>query len=228
MSSRRSRMQQATRDEIKATARDLMSTHGTAGISIRAIAREMGITAPALYHYYENMDALITDLLVDGFNASADALQAAFDQDGTSEGKVRAIFYAYRQWALAHPSQFELLYGNPIPGYEAPRDVTVPAASRTQVILSQAIGMLMMANNKPVAPVWARVPPTVAESLTRILNDGGYPTEFMQAAYLASLFWAQAHGIIMLELHGHLPPTLGDMDAAYAQFIDSVLVQLGA
>ncbi|MAU09458.1 MAG: hypothetical protein CL607_06530 [Anaerolineaceae bacterium] len=228
MSKRRSRVQQATRDEIKAVARALMSEHGTAGISIRAIAREMDITAPALYHYYANMDALITDLLVDGFNASADAMQAAYEQPGTPAEKVRAIFLAYRQWALAHKSEFELLYGNPIPGYEAPKDVTIPAASRTQVILSQAIGALMMATKKPVMPVWTNVPPKVTETLTHILEEGGYPAEFMQAAYMASLFWAQGHGIIMLELHGHLTPTLGDMDAAYGQFIDSVLVQLGA
>lgn len=228
MSKRRSRIQQATRDEIKATTRALMSEQGTAGISIRAIAREMDITAPALYHYYANMDALITDLLVDGFNASADAMQAAYEQTGTPTEKVRAIFQAYRQWALTHKSEFELLYGNPIPGYEAPKDVTVPAASRTQVILSQAIGELMMSTDKPVMPVWANVPPKVTETLTHILEQGGYPTEFMQAAYLASLFWAQGHGIIMLELHEHLTPTLGDMDAAYNQFIDSVLVQLGA
>lgn len=225
---RRDRLQEKTREEIKATARQLMGQQGTSGISIRAIAREMGLTAPALYHYYANMDALITDLLVDGFNNSADAMQAALDAAQDDASRVRDVFIAYRQWALAHTSEFELLYGNPIPGYVAPREVTIPVAARTQVILSQAVGALLQANNSDVTPVWAQMPPTVADNLTTVLQEGGFPVEAVHTAYLASMFWAQAHGIIMLELHEHISPTLGDMDAAYSQFIDSVLVQLGA
>src|SRR5262245_85809 len=119
---RREKQYAATSAEIKDTARRLMAEHGTAGVSIRAIARAMGLSAPSLYHYFPNRDELITALISDAFNALADELEQVRDRTaGTAAERLMAVVLAYRSWALAHPLDFQLIYGNPIPGYVAPR-----------------------------------------------------------------------------------------------------------
>src|SRR3954454_14822783 len=135
---RREQQYAATSAEIKDIARRLMAEHGTAGLSIREVAREMRMTAPALYHYFANRDALITALILDAFNALADALEQARADAATYTPvqQLKAVLIGYRAWALAHPIDFQLIYGNPIPGYEARREVTVPAVARGfQVII---------------------------------------------------------------------------------------------
>ena len=117
---------------IKAVAQQQMAEHGTAGLSLRGIAREMGITAPAIYNYFPRLDDLITALIVDAFTALADAIEAA-ESAVESEAcgpKILASCLAYREWAIAHPVDFQLIYGNPIPGYVAPAEMTVPLARR--------------------------------------------------------------------------------------------------
>jgi AcrR family transcriptional regulator len=125
----RESQRQDTREEIKAFARQQMAAEGTAALSLRAIARDMEMTAPALYRYFPSREDLITALIVDAFNALADALEAA-DAAPTQQdygSRLRAVLMAYRGWALEHPTDFQLIYGNPIPGYSAPRELTVPA-----------------------------------------------------------------------------------------------------
>ena len=99
--------------QIKAVARQQMADHGTAGLSLRGIGREMGISAPAIYNYYPRLDDLITALIVDAFNALADAIEAAeAGTPGETCGqKILAMCLAYRQWAVEHPVDFQLIYG---------------------------------------------------------------------------------------------------------------------
>ena len=129
---RREKQHISTQEEIKQVARRLMAEQGTAALSSRMIAREMGLTAPALYHYFASRDELITALIVDAFNALADALEEARDEAATGSAREQLVqtLLTYRRWALEHPIDFQLIYGNPIPGYEAPRELTVPAAER--------------------------------------------------------------------------------------------------
>jgi AcrR family transcriptional regulator len=101
-------------DAIKRIARQQMSERGTAGLSLRAIARELAITAPAIYNYYPRLDDLITALIVDAFQSLADAMQASvstLDEQGY-RARILAMSLAYRQWAIEHPTDFQLIYGN--------------------------------------------------------------------------------------------------------------------
>ena len=125
---RREKILDITREEIKETARGLMAINGTAGLSLRAIAREMGMTAPALYHYYASLNDLITALILDAFTQLADTLEttAADPALTTVAERLTAVANANRQWALDHPLDFQLIYGNPIPDYEQPADITYP------------------------------------------------------------------------------------------------------
>jgi AcrR family transcriptional regulator len=216
---RREKQRIATQEEIKQVARRLMAEHGTAGISTRMIAREMELTAPALYHYFASRDALITALIVDAFNALADSMEEARDRAATESAREQLVqtLLAYRRWALEHPIDFQLIYGNPIPGYEAPRELTVPAAERGFAILLPMIVALKHSstqqNNRP--PVEDRtIPQSVQAALTERQSRDGYdlPTEEL---YEIMIGWTRLHGIIMLELFHHLQPIIGDVEPFY-------------
>src|SRR5690348_5150611 len=126
--SRRERRHKETRQEIKQIARQQMAQNGTASLSLRGIATEMGMSAPSLYNYYASRDDLVTDLLVEGYTHQAEALEqastACSQQDAIT--CLSATILAYRQWAVEHPTEFSLIAGNPIPGYVAPVEQTLP------------------------------------------------------------------------------------------------------
>ena len=110
---RREKILDITREEIKDTAWQLMAENGTAGLSVRAIARQMDMTAPALYHYYASLNDLITALIQDAFTQLAETLEASAANPTltTSAERLTAVAHAYRHWALAHPIDFQLIYG---------------------------------------------------------------------------------------------------------------------
>src|SRR5512136_1855548 len=107
---------------IKAIAHKRLNEQGADGLSLRAIARDLSITAPAIYNYFPRLDDLITALLVDTFNALGDALDAAAATASEDDfaGRFLAIGLAYRQWAIEKPQHYNFIFGNPIPGYYAP------------------------------------------------------------------------------------------------------------
>ncbi len=201
--------------EIKATARRLMAEHGTAGLTVRGIAKEMGMTPPALYRYYDRLDDLITVLITENFHALADALEAAYAAAAPEKtvDQLMAAALAYRRWALDNPVDFELIYGTPIPGYHAPQDITVPASARTLVVF---VGLFVeaLANGECVPPPpYDRVPLELRPHLEQIMRDsdptGSAP---LLALYLALVCWPQIHGLVMLELLEHIGPVVGDME----------------
>src|SRR4051794_11679878 len=105
---RQAQQYQAMQDAIKATARRLLAEQGPDGLSLRRIARDLDLAAPSLYHYFPDRDALISALIVDAFNALADALAAARDsqEDLGPAVRLHAVLLAYRDWALTHPTDF--------------------------------------------------------------------------------------------------------------------------
>jgi AcrR family transcriptional regulator len=212
--SRREQRREDTHNEIKEVARRQMAEHGTATLSLRAIALEMKITAPAIYRYFESRDALITALIVDAFNALADALELARDNHPNTDPveRLAVVMLAYREWAITHPSDFQLIYGNPIPGYHAPREVTVPAVVRGFVV---TIGLLReVMQTYPLRLPYTPIPEELRAHFEAMVADGGYPiTE--EAFYVGMMMWTQFHGIIMLELFNHIQANVGDVDLYY-------------
>jgi AcrR family transcriptional regulator len=221
---RRERQHTAIREEIKETTRRLMAEHGTEGIATRLIAREMGLTAPALYHYFANRDALITALIVDAFNALADTLQEASEQtmEQAPGEQLRKVLLAYRQWALAHPADFQLIYGNPIPGYEAPRELTFPAAVRGFRIIFPLVAKLLENSAHTLSSEYSSIPPEVQAALEEIITHEGYEIPSLPL-YLTIVGWSRIHGIIMLELFNHLQPVVGDVNAFYRAEVENLL-----
>lgn len=211
---------------IKKTARKLMAEKGAAGLSLRGIARALGITAPALYHYYANLDELITALIVDSFNALADAVEAgrdiSKDAGGSLIDQLMGATWAYRQWALDHSIDFQLIYGSPIPGYEAPKELTVPASARTLQIIGSIIQDMVNEGIFQPSPFYQEIPETIREPIQQII-DQSQVTATPTLIYLTMYGWAKIHGVVMLELFDHIPPIIGDMDTFYRDYLKNIL-----
>lgn len=125
----RERVRAELMGEITEIARRHLAREGAAGLSLRAVAREMGMASSAIYRYYASRDDLLTALIIDGYNALGEAVETAeavCDRDDLM-GRWLAVCRAVRDWALAHPHEYALLYGSPVPGYRAPEDTIAPA-----------------------------------------------------------------------------------------------------
>ena len=120
--------------EILDAARGYLATDGAPALSLRAIARDLGMASSALYRYFKSRDELLTRLIIDAYDslgAAAEVREATIDRNDLA-GRFTAICDAVRAWALAHPNEYALIYGSPVPGYVAPAD-TVPPATRVTV-----------------------------------------------------------------------------------------------
>jgi AcrR family transcriptional regulator len=229
---RREQAQARSHDEmaaqIKAAARRQMAEHGTAGISLRAIARQLGITAPAIYNYYGRLDDLITALIVDAFTAQAEAMEAA--QAGiTSERcwpRIRAAAEAFRTWAIEHPVDFQLIYGNPIPGYHAPGEITVPLAQRPFLGIFRAYLEAYQTGELVIPPEYEDVPPETRAAIAEWRRASGIDMPDALVGLLISS-WARIHGAVMLELFNHIQPLVGDGGEFYGYQLDALARRLG-
>ena len=214
--------------EIKAAARQQMAAHGTAGLSLRGIAREMSITAPAIYNYFPRLEDLITALIVDAFTALADAMDAA-EAAAPSErayDKIMALCLAYREWAIAHPTVFQLIYGNPIPGYRAPEELTLPLARRPFLGLFRCFMRAHLSGELTIPAEYQTVPPVMTEGIAAWRRASGIE---MPDALLGLLMsgWARIHGAVLLELFGHLEPLVGKGGAFYRYELEAFARRLG-
>ena len=214
--------------EIKASARQQMSEYGTAGLSLRGIARSLGITAPAIYNYFPRLDDLITALIVDAFTALAQAMESAETVEPSDHpaAKVLTLCLAYREWAIAHPTDFQLIYGNPIPGYHAPEEITVPLARRPFEGIFRWFLHAHQSGALTIPTEYADLPPVMAEAAAAWKHSSGFD---MPDALLALLMsgWSRIHGAVMLELFHHLQPMVGDGGTFYRYEVVAFLQQMG-
>jgi AcrR family transcriptional regulator len=197
----RERRRAQTVAEIKEAALGQLAEAGPGGLSLRGVARAVGMTVQSLYHYFDSRDALLTALVVDAHNQLADAVGAAADATRgrpTLERQL-ATTGAYRAWALAHRAAFLLLYGTPVPGFAPPADVVGAAALRLAgPFLDTTFDGWTSTELAAVAP-----PPG-----TGPIPDVGSGTIPLPPGALALFIElrAQMHGLVMLELLGHLHP----------------------
>jgi AcrR family transcriptional regulator len=198
--SRRERARAATIGEIKDAARAQLRETGAAALSLRAVAGAVGMSPAGLYRYYDGRDALLTALIADGFTALAEAVEdglagAADDPAERLLGAVRA----FRGWAVAHPQEFGLLYGAPVPGYAAPVGGQTSAASRR-------LGVAVL---RPLVEAWhagrLRPGPEPAPDPATTAWAALFAPDFPLAAASAVLAaWTRLHGLVILEVFGHL------------------------
>ncbi|UCC54231.1 MAG: TetR/AcrR family transcriptional regulator [Anaerolineaceae bacterium] len=206
---RRERQRAATITEIKQIARRHMAEKGAAALSLRAIAREMGLSSPALYRYFASRDDLVKALIVDAFNSFADTLQAAHDRclQDDHAARLSAVAHAYRSWALAAPQEYALIFGTPIPAYEAPPDLTGPVAARSMQVLLGVLDDTQRSGKANLSDIHATFSPALQRQIqpwTEKLHYSGDPA----LLYLAISGWALIHGLVSLEIFGHLDPNM--------------------
>ncbi|MBX3063791.1 MAG: TetR/AcrR family transcriptional regulator [Anaerolineae bacterium] len=223
MSTRRERLREATREEIKATARQQMREKGTAGLSLRGIAAEMGFSVTAIYRYYDSLDDLITALIVDAFDAQSEAMEQAAAKFPPTRyvDRLLAIMESYRNWALENSTDFQLIYGNPIPGYHAPREITVPKAASGMYLVGQIMADAIDAGQLTVPKDYAQSAAEIDSGL-ETLPDA--PKSILYAVLTARF---QMHGFVMLEIHGHNVGTIADADAIYRHLCLTFLSTMG-
>jgi AcrR family transcriptional regulator len=195
----------ATIEEIKATATRMLREHG-ADLRFADIAREMGMTAPALYRYFSDRDDLLSALMVDGFAEMSDALRGALDAVAPDDlaGRVRAAAVAYRDFARADPSRFSLLFGLPNPGFGRHSEHSSgPAAGDTMGHLERLVQSLVELD-EPITPLIGDVGPTWAQEAGATAQRSA-GARIPPDAYQALLhFLAAVHGFACLEVFDHL------------------------
>jgi len=199
VTSLRDRRRAETVAEIKEAALQELVEAGPGGFSLRGVARAVGMTVQALYHYFDNRDALLTALVVDAHHAAADAVQAVADATRGQDPRARrlAACRAFRGWALANRPAFLLLYGTPVPGFTPLRESEVGQAAWR---LGQPFAEVVFDGWTPAQ--LAAVPAAPALAGTD-LQQMALP---LGAAALFIELRARMHGVVTLELIGHLHP----------------------
>jgi AcrR family transcriptional regulator len=209
--------------EILDAARGYLATDGAPALSLRAIARDLGMASSALYRYFKSRDALLTRLIIDAYDslgAGAEASEAAVDRSDLA-GRFTAICQAVRTWALAHPNEYALIYGSPVPGYVAPPDTVAPAV-RVTTLLMRIIVDAAAAGRIPAADTRAPQDTQVAASLGPIRSylPPGLPVPLVQRALMT---WTGLFGTVSFELYGQLHQVVGedpaDRDTFFAECI---------
>lgn len=208
----RARARAELTQEIKATARRQLGEVGATGLSLRAVSREMGMASSALYRYFPSRDHLLTALIVDSFDAVGDAAERAVAAAPSGfEARWLAATTAIRVWAVTNPEDYALVYGSPVPGYQAPRDTVDPAA-RVSLVALQLMAEGVASGEIDTTPT-VPVPRPVHSDLARLRDQLGLavPDEVLGRGLLA---WTAVFGGISYELFGHLHQVVED----YATF----------
>ena len=210
--SRRDRRREETTTDIKTTARAQLAAGGPTAISLRAIARQLGMTPSAVHYYFPGREALIDALIVDGWDSLATALRAHYEQARLVSAHQRwiAVTRAHRAWALEHPSEYLLLYGHTglrvTPG--ADRSIH-QAMSKVMAVLFTMMSDAVAAGEIDTAQLRAATPAPLRQQLADWRETTDETAGLPEGALIACLIgYAQLHGAITLELIGRIPPQL--------------------
>lgn len=217
--------------EILDAGRRHLAIDGAPALSLRAIARDLGMASSAVYRYVASRDELLTLLIIDAYNAlgaAAEAAEAAVER-GDLAGRWRAICFSVRTWALANPNEYALIYGSPVPGYEAPPDTVAPATRVSNLL----VGILME------AVALRRLEPEIREERLsaeahaaleplRSFVGGQAPDALLQRGLMV---WTALYGTVSFELFGQLHNVIreetGDREAFFAECVRRWADQVG-
>jgi AcrR family transcriptional regulator len=224
MPTARERVRAELTAEITDAARRQLAEVGAAGLSLRAVARELGMVSSAVYRYFPSRDDLLTRLIIDGYDDLGAAAEAADDPEAPPAERWLAVCRAVRAWAKAHPHEYALLYGSPVPGYEAPKD-TVPAASRVGVVLGRILGEAARAGALPETD-GERDPSLISDDAVEVLG-GDHPSLDETVRTRALLAWSSLYGTISFELFGHFVGSVEDADRYFDRAMGDLAELIG-
>ncbi|MDH6135013.1 AcrR family transcriptional regulator [Kitasatospora sp. MAA4] len=196
----RARVRSEMTEEILAAARRRLAADG-ANLSLRGVARDMGIVASALYRYFPSRDDLLTALITEAYEALAAAAGEADARMPRADARGRwlAVAHAVREWALAHPSEYGLLYGTPVPGYAAPQGTRAPATA--VVLLLVAIAGDAAQEHPDALPPSTPLPDALRADLRKLIDQqpGEIPEELLGRVFAG---WVQLFGLVSFEVFG--------------------------
>ncbi|MFJ6698335.1 TetR/AcrR family transcriptional regulator [Streptomyces sp. NPDC091272] len=215
----RERYRAQVRAEITQRAWEQIATAGASALSLNAIAKQMGMSGPALYRYFAGRDELITELVREAYRSLADTLRTAAATGSTAPDtgrpRLTALAYALRGWALADPHRYFLIYGTPVPGYRAPQDTTAISNEIMTTLLDACAASPALAPDGTATPLrthladhrdWAAGHPAGPGELHRFL-----------------IFWTRLHGVLSLELAGQFTGMDFDPALLFAAELDALL-----
>jgi AcrR family transcriptional regulator len=227
--------------EIKEEARRQLAASGAGGLSLRAVARELGMVSSALYRYYPSRDDLLTALIIDAYNAlgaaAEDAIAAGRTASGQAAGQVAdqavpasgrwiAGCHAVRDWALANPHEYALIYGSPVPGYRAP-EATIGPAARVPLafvgLLREALARGELGGAGGALPVTGALAEQ-ADALSAALAQPAMPPDVLVRAVIA---WTQLFGMVSFELFGQFVGSFEPADALFAHAAEQLAAFVG-
>jgi AcrR family transcriptional regulator len=213
--------------EILAAARSQLAEHGAASLSLRAVAREVGMVSSAVYRYFASRDDLLTALIIEGYNAVGEAVEQAEAACVPEDYLARwlAVCGAVRDWALAHPHEYALLFGSPVPGYRAPDDTIAPAIRDTLVyggIVRDAYKAGALAEPDPALSLPASFAPDAATVRDLVMPE--VPDEIVARALMA---WTGLFGWVSFEVFGQFNNVISDRSAIFDHTMRSLARHLG-
>jgi len=226
--SRRAENRVATIAEIKELARRQLVERGPGALSLRGIARDMRTASSALYRYFASHEELVSALVVDAYTSLADAMAAARDEAPLDNPARQwwAISHAYRRWALANRADFALVFGTPVPGYQAPEEITGPAAGRSMAILLDTYAAAVQAG--AADPDRTQVPPSIQPGeLLALLIGSSVPDCPPRQAAIALSAWVSLLGHLVGEIFGSLDHLVTDADELYRAHVRTVMLGMG-
>jgi AcrR family transcriptional regulator len=207
----RARVRAEMVEEIKDVARRQLADAGT-DLSLRAIARELGMVSSAVYRYFASRDELLTALILDAYNSLGEAAEVAGasvrDRDDYL-GRWLTVAHAIRTWAVSRPHEYALIYGSPVPGYAAPQDTVEPSIRPVVVlgaILDDAHTAGRLAVTNPLRPE-----PLLRPELGRV-RDAVAPAVSEAVMARGLIAWTEIFGAVSFELFGRFNNTITDLE----------------
>jgi AcrR family transcriptional regulator len=214
-----------TRAILDSAGRQLVEV-GPAALSVRAVARDLGMASSAVYRYFPSRDALLTALLIEAYDDLGDAVEKADAGAGERsdlDARWHAVCHAIHDWARAQPHRYALLYGSPVPGYAAPDDTVSSAARITGAILA-ILHDAQQAGLDPAPPMPLSAAEREGLAPVRGFVDPPFDDDTLARGLIA---WSALFGTISLELFGHMYRGVLDYDAHFAQVVDQLAADLG-
>ena len=223
--------------EIKEEARRQLAATGADGLSLRAVARELGMVSSALYRYYPSRDDLLTALIIDAYNALGEAAEGAIAGPAPARDRWIAACHAIRGWARSNPHEYALIYGSPVPGYRAP-EATIGPAARVPLafvgVLGDALATGELAAPREALPVTGALA-AQADALSAALaaaaaspgSAGAYASVPPDVLVRAVIAWTQLFGMISFELFGQFVGSFEPADALFAHAVAQLATFVG-
>nr|WHW29322.1 hypothetical protein [uncultured bacterium] len=217
----RARVRAELTTEIKRAAKAQLAEEGASGLSLRAVARDLGMASSAVYRYFASREDLLTALIIDAYNAAGQVVEEADASVSESDhrGRFVAMARTLRRWAIDNPHEYALIYGSPVPGYTAPAD-TIDPATRIPIAL-----MTVLVEAQRTAGTGTTTKKR-SEPLRRSLADLiAFTEDAVSPSHLALGVeaWAEIFGLLSLELFGHFKNAVTDPEAFFDHAVHALV-----